>query len=346
MAEYVKKLLQKWYYFLGIPASFSDYALVLVGVDDIKIPDLVRYALILFTFLYASYTVWADEKKENERLLALQANPVDYEVTGKLYPIDYEIEKLLKIIDDNVIKAQEEIVLANTELLEIRPKTTDFESNSLHISSHLASLIGEAIAVNPNLFNQDQYQKNLKKYVRELSEYIEHHKKYRINLIDKIDALGQRYYVELYIKNTGKKSDSQIDVNITTIRNRFLKNTEGYDYLKYVAMFPKKPEPPKNAFANLNPNFDILKQHDFSHLASINTYRSNVDINNSSISVTIRDMSVGDEAQLVKEKLFVDLTDEADFKIVIKSKESNAVIEKKVLVTMQTESKKIHDILQ
>lgn len=344
MVDYIKKLFHKWYIYLGIPASFSDYALVLVGFDDVKIPDVVRYIAIFLTFLYASYRVWADEKKENERLQALQINLVDYEVIGKLYPIDFEIEIFLKIIDDNILKAQKEIEIVNTDISKIPPDFTDLDINPFQLSPVASIAMKLLVTSSKNSSEQTQYINKLKIYVRELSNCIDHYKESKIELINRIDSMQNRFFCEFLIQNTGKKSDSQIDINIRSDQNKFLKGYQGYDLLELIAILPlEKPVAPKTSSY-----LDIYNTPDLSNLIRQkphNDYKTNIQIVQTNIAERIRDMNVGEEVQVVDKKLFIDFIDQNDFYVIIKSKESNAVIEKKVVIMMQVETKKIREIL-
>ena len=152
MIEYLKKLFTTWFLYLGFLPTIYDY--IATYFDwDLKLPSFFIYIIVLLAFLFASYSVWVDEKKAKENLIKTMANPVEYHVSGELIPIDFEADKHLKRIDDNVSKAKKEIDSANEEIKQL------FTNDNM----------GYAFAI----VSSNSYKYQLLSYIDQLSEYIQ-----------------------------------------------------------------------------------------------------------------------------------------------------------------------------
>lgn len=316
MIEYLKKLFTTWFFYLGFLPAVYDYTSAYLPFDSLKLPSLYLYPIGLLAFLFASYSVWADEKKAKDNLVKSMANPVDYNINGELTPIDFEVEKHLKRIDDNVLKAQNEIDSANQEVKQL------FGDDKI---------IQYAIALTAsnNLF--DSYKYELLNYIDKLSNYIEKSEEYKNQYTERVNTLSSRYFIIFNIENIGNKSDSQINIEIKTQKNNFIDAKNMYDLVfRNIPTLPQKPESPMQKIAK---NIDCMKTINSQHNPDL--FRLNglkVQCDNKSALITITEMNVGQMEDTSKEKMFIELLDETDFQITIKSKESSAVIEKSLEV--------------
>lgn len=325
MIEYLKKLFTKWFFYLGFLPTIYDYASAYFDWG-LKLPSLFLYLVGFLAFLFASYTIWADERKEKSEVQRLLANPVDYNIIGELTPIDFEVEKQLNRIDNNAFKAQEEIDSANQEI------------NQLFGDDKSMQRVISAITASSNLF--DSYKYELLKYIDELSNYIEKSEEYKNQYRERVNVLSSRYFIIFNIENIGNKSDSQINIEIKTQKNNFIDATNMYDLVfKNIPTLPQKPESPIQKFAK---NIDFMKQiNSQPHPDLFRLNRSKVQFDNKSALITIKEMNVGQIEDTLKEIMFIELLDETDFQIIIHSKESSAIIEKSLEVKFNNTAKKL-----
>lgn len=325
MIEYLKKLFKTWFLYLGLLPAVYDYTSAYLPWDILKLQSIYLYPISLLAFLFASYSVWEDEKKAKDDLIKTMANPVKYNVIGELTPINFEVEKQLKRIDDNTFKAQEEINSANLEIKQL-------SSNDKYMQY--------AIALTASNDLYDTYKYKLLKYIDELTNYIEKSEEYKTQYQERVNVLSDRYFIVFKIENIGSKSDSQINIEIKTQQNNFIDAKNMYDLVfRNIPTLPLKPESPMQKVAK---NFDFMKSINSQPNPDLfHPNRLKVQFDDKNALVIIKEMNVGKIEDTSKEKMFIELLDESDFQITIHSKESSAVIEKILEVKVKNTAKKL-----
>lgn len=328
MIVYLKKLFTKWILLLGLLPDIYDYASAFLGID-FTLPKLLKYTFILCVFIYASYSVWKDEYNEKLILRERFKNPVDYKISAKLSPLYINVDKDLTQLEDKIKKIPSELKKIDKEI------ETYSTSYGLGINPHLfQAYMGQTKT-------RDQYLVELREYKNELLRYRDDFEDNKTKMLDDLDKYKEKkYYVKFIIENIGNKSDEQIDISITT-NNRLLQGYETLiEYKKCIPSYPRKPEPPKNDLIDPQLNYHSHLV-DFEYPGAYRTYQK---IDEHNISVVLREMNVGDEVDIVKKNLCIDLVDPPIIKVLIKSKKSTSVIEKDVALIYSQEAIDIEEM--
>lgn len=329
--EYIKKLLHKWFIYLGFIPLLYDYAEAYFKFN-FEIPDFILSVFSLGAFVCASYSVWKGEKKRNIGLEELLKSPIDYEIKAELLLIDFNLNVYLNKIDGIAIEAKKEIEFANSEIKRLYPE----DSSSYILQSKLSAGL-----VYKKTKSDLVYLEELKEYKRKLIDYINNHDVYKKEFKEKIESISRHLYcIDFDIKNIGIKSDSKINIEIKTEKNTFIKEYNIYDHIPRLESLPERPDAPRDMYPK-TPSINFVDIPRPTLYENQNTYRSNKKINEKSISITIRDINVGDAVNIFNDILFIYLLDNNDFNIYIKSKELNSVLEKKLVITSNNEAKSL-----
>lgn len=240
-------------------------------------------------------------------------NPTNYEISAELRPLNLDSEK--KIIENNIRKAEKEISIL---------KEDNFTSNKFESRIF--------IAINKKPKDKHQYKQEINSYKLKLEKYI---KLYNEKL-NNLKNYSNIYYLELSIENIGNTFDTNINININFSKGKIVKKTDLLAYfLKelHVISYPKKPL--KYTEINLNLNSIQINSPDFSLNRDIlkiphpNPFYRDITINDSNVSVIIKEMNVGDNILVLKEKLFfISEINNLQIKAVIKSNKSTSKIMK------------------
>ena len=235
-------------------------------------------------------------------------NPVNYKVIAELTPIkiDREIEKdFLKKILIQIPK-------------DIKKVTDKLENYSR----------GRTIFIVTTEYT------NLKLYKLKLEEYETIHVKTLKNFDKYINEYKQKYFLNLFIENIGITSDTNIDININLGNGLFIKKLDMYT--KYKPIYPILES------SNFNEDLQsmLIRQNQLD-MPNQNAYRKYKDIKEKSISVVLRDMNVGDKVLVIKDELFINISEPSLVKmnVIIKSKESSKKIVKDVELLFLNEVK-------
>ena len=250
-------------------------------------------------------------------------NPVDYKVSAKLIPIQINHHLEYDIIEKDIEKAEAELV--------------DLEKNSPLISARDVS----SVSISPMRAMREktllEYKRELDGYKIQLKKYIKLNKEKLENLKDYLlKYVKDKYFMKLEIENNGSTSDTNIDVSVAIENATIIQDLEILSYSNYLFEI-KYPQKPSKNIVNMMPTPERLRSPNIS-FPNQNAYRKNIEITNSSVSVIIRDMNVGDLISLVNKKLFLKTTKEGlIIKVTIKSKESTSKIFKDVIVEYSDE---------
>ena len=249
-------------------------------------------------------------------------NPVDYKVVARISPIKIDKEKEISLFENKI-----ELALKEIKQIEAIEDNRDYlydvmmRSGEKKLSEYISEL------------------KN--RYKIEIQDYIDKYSKEIKNLESYIEVFEEKkYFLKLSIENIGSKSDTNIDIRIN-IKNAFLmKEDEVYRDFQYEPSCPEKPSR-NHTVASKVDNLMGLKD-----IAISNAYRQEQTISEKYISVILRDMNVGDNISLVKDKLFLDISELnlLNINLIIKSKESTNKIVKDVEILF-TEEVQFFDIL-
>ena len=336
MIYFLKQLSKNWIALLGlIPALYDLISAYLPW--DFEFPKYIIYSFAVIAFLYASYQVFEEEHQKRKDLEKKLDGPTDYEIIALLTPIDFEREKLLTIIDDIGKEAIEKI----KSIHPIKQKNTSKILGRQH--DILGSLhMGNGFRYTKT---EEQYNKELEYYKNELKKIIVAIDEYKKELDVTLSSWENRYFfIQFLIKNTGITSDSNIHVEITCNNEAivFEKNNSsdyGLDPYSLIPTLPEEPELPKivEPFAQLhkvNSYLDPLKL--IRNIQHPNEFRKYPTVRDKKCSVTIRDLRVGDQVDLLDKNLIIKkTTDHIEFKASIKSKESTRVLHSSVLIKYQ-----------
>jgi len=254
-------------------------------------------------------------------------NPVDYRVSAKLIPIQINNQDEYNVIEENIKKAEKELI--------------DFKKSTITNVS-----ISPMMSMREKSFSEykselDYYQIQLEQYVRANKRKLKELENYLLGYVK------NKYFMKLEVENNGSTSDTNIDVSVDILNATIIQGIKILSYSKYLfdIKYPKKPSKTRdNIFSRPE-----IKMPSFNHnpLINYNAYRQNVEITNSLVSVTIRDMNVGDHIALVNQKLFLETTEkDLEIKVTIKSKESTSKIVKDVIVEYLDENIEIDTIFK
>ena len=262
------------------------------------------YVFVLFLTI-SSYQVWKeaklDFKKKQLELDEIKRNPVDYKITAKLKKLFIDLDKIKK-----GYKTKEEI----KELLEDCNQPSNLWS----------SLISES-----DDFHRG-YSDRLNIYKDELKGYLSRSQE-NFSQWSVFCHLDNIYIVDFYIESIGNKSDKNIDVEIQLENNSYIENLSKLENYPDFLEVPKKP----NFMDGFDINPAISNIHDLNRpLYNKNAYYKFKEFNEKSLFINLREMNVGDNISIFKEKVLIELPKKEEIKVIIKSENSNAKIEKAV----------------
>jgi hypothetical protein len=252
--EYIKKLLTKWFFYIGFLPTIYDYISVYLPKkwDVIKIPSFVNYVFLVLFFIASSFVLWLEEKKQKE------------EVINKLKEYfnslpNYKIKLILKKYELQEIK---NFRLEKEKLLKKALKQLEILKNE-----QLDTLKGYEIE---ELFDfipiESKY--DLNKYISDLKNFIT---KIKSLEIDKNVENIKIYEATVEISNIGLKSDENIYCKIDLGEKNFaFKYVEDFENIlkeiikEKIPILPDFPKPvkinkSKKSFYNMNKLINFSK---------------------------------------------------------------------------------------
>ncbi|GAX88013.1 hypothetical protein LNAT_P1310 [Lebetimonas natsushimae] len=265
--KYIKKLLTKWFFYMGFLPTIYDYISVYLPKkwNVIKIPSFINYMFLVLFFIASSFVLWLEEKKQKE------------EVINKLKEYlntlpNYKIKLILKKYELQEIK---DFRLEKEKLLKKALKQLEF----LKDKGQLDTLKGYEIE---ELFDfipiESEY--DLNKYISDLKNFITKIKSLKI---DKNIENIQIYEATVEISNIGLKSDENIYCKIELGKeNVAFKYVEDFeDKLKEIIkekipILPEFPKPvkinkSKETFYEMNKIINFSKSTLISPIEKIDT---------------------------------------------------------------------------
>ena len=308
--------------------SFYDYSSAYFDTE-IVLPETLKIIFIILVFIIASFNVWNDERKENIELHNKLKNPVDYKITANINEISFDFNIPIQKID-NFIKTIDE------KLAEIDIKLQKKENKKQNEFSHLQNIISSMQSIDTAITKTEQtYIRELLDYKDELISFKNNYDLIKNNMITNVsNEINKFYKISFYIENIGRKSDSDINIEILSkninILDKYIVHSEiNKNRIKY----PIEPEPPTRHQLS---NFDrrVQPMRDFGNPMA---YRKNKSIEENRIFMTLRDMNVGDDLLVVKDTLFIKQQDNLNMIFIIKSKESESIIKKDVEILYDKE---------
>lgn len=339
--KYITKLLNKWYILVSLFLFFLSLLTLFFPTNN-KVSDFIQYInnfsflIFIMCFFIASYQVWLEVQQELDKI---KKNPVDYKVTAKIQKIfikkRYLTEEDGNKLDQQINKCEDEIKCYENKNLEI----TSDEHN-------VANTVPIGKIINNPKFLKSYTEKKSKEldiaYLQKLYQYKEELFYYKHNIIGNIEEWNRTvdknfsnlYTVDFYIESIGNKSDKNIDVKIQLGSNTYIKN-ESLENLYCHPRFIEKPKKPdKPSISNLSnltglnntSDLDIFKSTNL----NIDNYLKFKEFKEKSLSVNLRDINVGDDIHIFREKVLIELPKKEEIKVIIKSENSNAKIEKTV----------------
>jgi len=324
--KYIKKLFTKWILLLGLLPSFYDYISAYFNTE-IVLPETLKIIFIILIFIIASFSVWNDERKKNIELHNKLKNPVDYKITAHLKEISFDFNIPIQKIDTFIENIDRELAKIDIKLQE-RQNKNEF--------SHLQDIVYSMQSIDTVTTKTEQtYIRELLDYKDELISFKNNYDLIKNNMITNIsNEINKFYKISFYIENIGRKSDSDINIEILSkdinILNKYI---VGSNINKNGINYPTEPEPPKRreltSFESRMPPLP-----NFEHPMA---YRKNQSIEENRIFITLRDMNVGDKLLVIKNTLFIQQHDNLNMTFTIKSKESEAIIKKYVEILYDKE---------
>jgi len=255
-------------------------------------------------------------------------NLVDYTVSAKLIPIQINQKVKYGEIETSIKEAEE-------ELLDLKKDTV----TTARMVADISAMRNKSLTEYKNELSHykvklEQYIKGQKIKLKELENYL-------------LGYVKNKYFMKLEVENNGSTSDTNIDITINILNASLVQGMKILSYSKYLfdIEYPEKPSRTRDNIFSIAE----ISMPPFHHKSLINpnAYRKNIEITNSSVSVTIRDMNVGDVIPLVTEKLFLETTEkDLVLKVTIKSKESTSKIVKDVVVEYSDENIELNTIFK
>ena len=255
----------------------------------------------------------SDMGEAKVKIEKLISNPANYKITAKLIPLSINKE-----LDD---------ILA--------------EHRKISISAHVSfpKILGLA-SLGMRRKPTELYDKEMKTYKENLTQYLEEFDEDKIkNYINSFES--NTYLVKFTIENIGNISDTNINICIINNDGEFIKDKNIHNYRKGFPSVPKEPSRNfDNAISTLSPLHSMLNIHHH------NAYRKYQKVNKNDISITLRDMHVGDKVAVIKDDvLFLRLEEDKELIFEVKSKESTSLIRKKVDLIFVEDRKELDDCL-
>lgn len=335
--EYFKKLFSKWLSKFSVITGICGFVAFYTGYDPSNmvakfiINNLLHVSLLFL--IISSYQVWLEVQQELDKI---KKNPVDYKVTAKIQKIFINLDKIKK-----VYKTKEEIKEALEEC-----------ENEILVLEKLSQVDKSPEMKLRELFDNDKstndYLAELNGYKRELESYIEKSQENFSQWSKFSEYLKNIYIVDFYMESIGNKSDKNIDIEIRLNNNSYIESLyKQYEYL--VAL--KTPEKPNKMVAHNNFMSSYNRNFSF-QLPTLppmyikDAFRKFMEFKEKSLFVNLREMNVGDNISIFKEKVLIELPKKEEIKVIIKSENSNAKIEKAVEFEVIEESIEYFDYLE
>ncbi len=333
LAEYIKKLLKTWIFYLGIIPTFYDFANTYIKLDfEFSNKFLLIWAN--FWIIYTSYEIWKKEKEEKNKLLE------ELEKLKYLMP-KYEVKLILKKYEFEEIKEFEN---KKSKLLIKAKKQLELLENVEKLDELKGYEIEEIFDFLPI-----ENQNDLEKYKQDLKDFIT---KVQNLQIDESIKNTKFYTATLQISNIGNKSDEDIYCEIELGEENFaFEDIEKFEEIldeiktKKIPHLPEFPIPIRKIENNLPKisNFDILgraiksniiiKPQHISKLNFHNLHPPYFFVEEHSLKVTKLNLNV----ELVHEKdFYLILKDEKNISYFITSKNLKEPQKGKVKVEYET----------
>lgn len=265
--EYIKKLLTKWFFYMGFLPTIYDYISVYLPKkwNVIKIPSFINYMFLVLFFIASSFVLWLEEKKQKEEVIN------KFKEYSNSLP-NYKIKLILKKYELQEIK---NFRLEKEKLLKKALKQIEFLKNKGQLDTLKGHEIEELFDFIPI---ESEY--NFNKYISDLKNFIT---KIKSLEIDKNVENIKIYEATVEISNIGLKSDENIYCEIDLGEKNFaFKYVEDFeDKLKEIIeekipilpVFPKpvKINKSKKSFYNMNKLINFSKPTLISPVEKIDT---------------------------------------------------------------------------
>lgn len=334
MIEFIKKIFKKWFGIFSLIASFSGLFLFYTGIDTnyivINLLTSNWLTISLIFLLISSYQVWLDIKKEKITLENKLKNPIDYEIKAYTQNININLDYLESLYDENI---KESIEISTDINNEIQSLSASENLKTTNISKIL-SMHSRSSMFHNNLKSDELYIQELKNYIIELKNYPKMKETFLTNWKLFINNdLENIYYIIFSIKNIGTIADEDIDIEITH-QDKYIIDVRLLENFPKKPFLPKKPKKEVVSILQQSPNsiFDSMKMDKLSRDANPLTYKRYEEINDTKLSVKIRDLKVSKKINIFRQNgFFMHIVHEDDFNVNILSKNSNSAIQKKII---------------
>ena len=336
--KYIIKLASTWYVLASL-VLFILSLLTLFSPTSNKVNALIQNinncSLLIFIicFFIASYQVWLEVQQELDKI---KKNPIDYKVTAKIQKIFINLDKIKK-----GYKTKEEIKEAldkcENEILDLEKLSQVDKSSEMK----LRELFDNNKPTNKYLTELNSYKRELESYMEKSQENFSQWNKLSENF-------KTIYIVDFYIESVGNKSDKNVDVEIQLENNCYIENLLKLKNFPRILNTPTSPEKYTNS-SSLNsiisndqsPRFPMLQ-----HTSNKDAYRKFMKFKENSLFVNLRDMNVGDNISIFKEKVLIDLPKKEEIIVTIKSENSNAKIEQTIEFEIEENLMEYYDYLK
>ena len=245
--EYIKNIISKQYAIAGLILTVLDLIAKLLKYDisTLNIPQEAIYIIILILFIISTYLVWKDEKNKNFELEKKFKNPVDYEITAKIYPLDEQIEKSINKIEESIKDSEREfdeisvLQTNNINSLKITPELQAIIESFTSMQNRMASAFNPNTDTRPYEERLMSYKYSLKSYINEMKTYLEEMKVFYE------EREGKMHYVFFNIHNVGTIFDEHLDTEIRSNNSLFSESI----YSDNSPNHPKRPDRPERSIS-------------------------------------------------------------------------------------------------
>ena len=327
--EYFKKIISKNYAIAGIILTVLDLMAKLLkyNINELNIPQEAIYTVVFTLFIISTYLAWKDEKNKILELEEKFQNPVDYEITAEIYPLDEEIEKSINRIEESIKNSEkefDEISVPKTNIMNsqvISPELQATIKSNTSMENQMASIFNPSADTRPYEERLISYKHSLKSYINEMKTYLEEMKVFYK------EREGKMHYVFFNIHNIGTIFDEHLNTEIRSKHSLFSENI----YSDNSPNHPTSPDKPEKS-VSFEQRYDSIRDIGYvdSSDSSPQTLRRYLEVNDNSISLIFKDLKADEDAELLKEAVFIKSDDLSDLEFEIKSKMSNKRIVKEV----------------
>lgn len=364
--------MKKWILLITSLPTAIGIINIYLKIEVPHIPLYVSLPILAMGFLIASYQIFKEDNQQIQILKDKLSSPTKYEITAMLTPIDGQLDQKVSALKKQKNEAQKlyDAILKKRQKLEELKRKTEFSSTSKLVSSLTSPFSAQYKVPLSVMVHLEQQTKSIQKQVARLSSHYTYPEKsyeqafeeyeekllsiinnYKQNieeLKEKTKKLEESYcFITFKIKNIGTISDEKINIMLNFSQSQlFYKRKIAKLYIQLASVKSAIPDEPQEKDYQPKPishldDFDFMhKIKDFSHIQTQSVFatRQDIEFEDNSAEITIKDMNVGEELDIFNKSLIIKWDKTSSITSIIKSKNATAVQES--IVNIKNQDKK------